>query len=55
VAWVLKGVALRYGGHGLYRKAVPLFLGVVLGDLVVGMAWTLIGMVLHVTTYSFCL
>lgn len=55
VAWMLKTVLLKFGGHKLYRRAVPLFLGVVLGDLVVGMLWTLLGMLLNITTYSFCL
>lgn len=55
IAWVLKIAVLRYGGHKLYRAAVPLFLGLVLGDLVLGMLWSLVGMVFGIKTYSFCL
>lgn len=55
VAWILKIAVLRFGGHKLYRQVVPMFLGVVLGDLVMGMLWSLIGMTLGMRTYSFCL
>ncbi len=54
IAWIIKSTLLRFGGNNLYKKALPLFLGIILGDLVVGMIWTLIGMILNITTYSFC-
>ncbi len=53
IAWVVKGLITRYGGLGMYRRAVPFFLGIVLGDCVMGSAWALIGLVLHVHTYNF--
>ncbi len=36
LAWVLKTNILRYGGYKLYRKLLPLFLGLVLGDFFIG-------------------
>jgi hypothetical protein len=39
VAWLLKSLTLRYGGLRAYRAAVPLALGVVLGEFIVGTFW----------------
>ena len=36
IAWVLKGLTLRYGGLRIYRLFVPFFLGLVLGDCIMG-------------------
>jgi len=44
VAATVKGLALRLGGVGLYRRLIPAALGVVLGQFVVaGGIWSLIG------------
>ncbi len=43
LAWLIKFFILRYGGLRLYRRAVPFFLGLVLGDYVSGAVWSLIG------------
>jgi hypothetical protein len=32
LAWVFKSLILRYGGMGLYTRARPVFLGLVLGE-----------------------
>ncbi|MCS7253448.1 MAG: DUF6785 family protein [Armatimonadota bacterium] len=38
--WAIKGLILRYGGMGLYRKLIPLFLGISLGHyLMTGVIW----------------
>lgn len=34
VAWIVKMIALRYGGSGMYEKLKPVFMGLVLGDLI---------------------
>jgi hypothetical protein len=36
IAWVLKGLTVRYGGIGLYQRLRPVFLGLILGEF--GMA-----------------
>ena len=36
-----------------YRRAEPFFLGLILGEFVVGAAWTLVGIGLHKPTYDF--
>jgi hypothetical protein len=53
IAWVLKLVLLRYGGLKAYRQALPLVLGVILGECVLGSLWTLTGIGLGIPTYAF--
>ena len=53
LAWVCKVTILKFGGLKLYKQAVYFFLGLVLGDYLVGMAWPLIGWAAHMATYSF--
>ncbi|NLC55562.1 MAG: hypothetical protein GX774_01840 [Armatimonadetes bacterium] len=52
IAWLLKLVILRYGGLRFYRRALPFFLGLVLGDYVLGALWTLIGVWWNVPSYG---
>lgn len=52
IAWALKLVILQYGGLRLYRRALPFFLGLVLGDYVAGALWSLIGVIWNVPTYQ---
>ena len=52
-AWVIKGLILRYGGVRLYRQAMPFFLGLILGQCLVGSFWHLIGWALDIQPYSF--
>ena len=53
IAWAAKGLVLRYGGLRGYRRALPVFMGLILGETIVGCGWTVAGMILHVRTYSF--
>ncbi len=41
LGWLVKMLVLRYGGIKAYRQALPLFLGLVLGDYVVSCLWAL--------------
>ena len=51
VAWLIKALILRYGGMKVYRAAMPFFLGLILGDFVVGAAWSIVGTVFHVNLF----
>lgn len=53
IAWAGKLAVLRYGGLRLYRRALPFFLGLILGETVVGCAWSLAGIGWRIPTYSF--
>lgn len=52
-SWVCKVTILRYGGLGAYRKALPFFYGLVLGEVVVGCGWSLLSMALRREMWSF--
>lgn len=53
IAWCAKLLAMRYGGLATYRRLMPFFLGLVLGDCVQGCAWGLVSLLLNVRTYNF--
>jgi hypothetical protein len=53
VAWFLKLLILRQGGLRMYRRAIPLFLGVALGDYVFGYTWSMASVVVNRTLYQF--
>ena len=42
IGWLAKSVIMRFGGHDTYRKVSPLFLGLVLGDIVMIFFWLII-------------
>ncbi len=50
-AWLVKVCVLRYGGVTLYRRGLPFFLGLILGDFVTGAAWSLLGMAFHLSLF----
>ena len=52
IVWVLKLVLLKYGGRNAHRKAMPFFLGLILGQFTVGSLWTILGMVFSIPTYG---
>ena len=52
VAWGLKLILLKYGGRNTHRKAMPFFLGLILGQFTVGSLWTILGMVFNIPTYG---
>ncbi len=53
VAAVAKWLVLKYGGLRLYRRAVPFFLGLVLGDFVIGSFWNILSILIDCPTYTF--
>lgn len=53
IAWILKSVTMRYGGLRAYRQFLPFFLGLILGDCVMGSVWALLSLALNTRTYNF--
>ncbi len=53
VSWAIKTMLLKVGGIRLYRKALPLFLGILLGEFIVGGAWVLVRLFWNIEVYSF--
>jgi hypothetical protein len=46
LGWAAKAIILRFGDIKQYRAGIPFFLGLILGDIVIGVVWSLIGAVL---------
>ena len=53
ISWLVKLFILRYGGLRLLRGSIPFFLGLILGEFMVGGFWTLIGIFMRTPTYAF--
>jgi len=53
IAWTVKFLVVRYGGHKLYKTLMPFFLGLVLGEFVVGPIWGIIGTLGGFRVYRF--
>ncbi|MBT5532433.1 hypothetical protein HOK31_05195 [Candidatus Poribacteria bacterium] len=50
--WALKLAILRHGGIRLHNRAIPFFLGLILGDYFFGSVWAIIGPALRISTYK---
>jgi hypothetical protein len=44
---------LKFGGLPTYRRSLPFFLGLILGEITVGSLWTIVGIALGIPTYDF--
>ena len=53
ISWGVKTILLKVGGIRLYRKAYPLFLGLILGEFMIGGIWVLIRLFTGIQMYSF--
>ena len=53
LAWLFKVVILRYGGLPAYRRSLPFFFGLMLGQFVIGSFLNFYGIVMDVPTYQF--
>ena len=52
LAWLIKLIVLKYGGVKSHRRAIPFFLGLILGEFIVGSLWTILGASLNIVTYG---
>jgi hypothetical protein len=54
IAWLIKLFMLRYGGHKLYRRFIPMAFGIILGEYSAGAIWSWLAIVFpDKTWYSF--
>ena len=51
VGWFIKAVLLKFGGLRTYRQAAPFFVGVILGDFLIGTLWSLVGAIFEIPVY----
>ena len=52
IAMVAKWIILRNGGIKAYRRAIPFFIGLVLGEALMGCFWPLLSLILRSSVYS---
>ena len=53
IAWVIKTVVVKYGGHRLYQRLIPAFIGIIIGQFVVGSILNIVSIALKVPSYMF--
>lgn len=53
ISWAIKRTLLNHGGVRAYRKALPFFFGLILGEFIVGNLWSLLGIALGRRLYAF--
>ena len=53
ICLVLKWGILQHGGVRSYRATIPFFLGLILGDYIMGSFWSLTGVIFGIQTYQF--
>jgi hypothetical protein len=53
LSWLIKYILLRSGGLRIYRRGVPFFLGLMLGQFISGGVWSLVGIIVDRPVYSF--
>ena len=53
VAWLVKSLMVRYWGHKLYKASIPFFIGMILGEFVMGSFWGIVGALGGCATYRF--
>ena len=53
IAWAAKLITFRMGGLKTYRVVLNFFLGLILGDFIVGVLWPVAGYFLDVNVYCF--
>ncbi|NIR01350.1 MAG: hypothetical protein GTN78_14320, partial [Gemmatimonadales bacterium] len=53
IAWCIKLVIVRYWGLSGFRKSLPFFFGLIMGEMAGGMMWPLYGLLTNTKCYSF--
>ena len=53
ISWAIKRTVLKFGGVRLYRQVFPFFLGLLLGEYLVGGGWVVVGVLFGIDVYSF--
>lgn len=53
IAWIIKTLLLRYGGRNVFHRSLPFFVGIILGEFVVGSLWNIYGIANKIPTYQF--
>jgi len=52
ISWLVKALIVRFGGMKAHNTAIPFFLGLILGDYVMGSLWAIYGPMRGLQTYK---
>jgi len=52
ISWFSKWAIIKHGGLKTHRKAIPFFIGLILGEFIIGSIWSIIGIILNINTYK---
>ncbi len=47
LGWIAKKLVVKYGGKETYDKTRPIFIGIILGEIMAVLLWTVLGVLLH--------
>jgi hypothetical protein len=53
ISWAVKRTLLKHGGIAAYRRGIPFFFGLILGEYFVGGMWNIYGVLSHQYIYTF--
>lgn len=53
ISSIIKWIIIKYAGINFYRKSVPFFFGLILGEYLLGGVWSILGIVLGRRMYAF--
>lgn len=53
IAWLIKSAIIKWLGDRYYQKAAPIFMGLILGQFVVGSILNIVSIALHIPSYMF--
>jgi hypothetical protein len=53
IGWLLKWLMSKYMGMTQYRRVVPFFVGIIMGEFVMGSVWSIYGVLRGIRTYDF--
>jgi hypothetical protein len=51
IGWFCKKLTVKYGGRHTFAKAVPLFLGLIVGELLACFFWAVLAQALHLREF----
>ena len=52
ISWLAKLMIIQYGGLKMHRQAGIFFIGLILGEFIIGGIWSIMGMTLNIRTYK---
>ena len=53
IAWAIKALLFRFGGLAAYKRYLPFFLGLIIGDCFQGVLWSILSVATGLEMYSF--